>query len=122
MTKPTDNTQFNSILNHIRKLWVWLVFSFLVFSFSFSYLWSETVTFLYSKDLNLKEICSQEDFKFGKIIDYQKYKNTASVYCIYTDSSKNIRLDLNFQNNNWQVIKRILLNSEKGQLYWPIYL
>lgn len=122
MTKPTDNTQFNSILNHIRKLWVWLVFSFLVFSFSYSYLWSETVTFLYSKDLNLKEICSQEDFKFGKIIDYQKYKNTASVYCIYTDSSKNIQLDLNFQNNNWQVIKRILLNSEKGKLYWPIYL
>jgi|LakMenEpi03Aug12_release.lakeMendotaPanAssembly.Ray.scaffolds.fasta_scaffold41602_3 hypothetical protein len=122
MTKQTDNSQFNSILNHIRKFWVWVIFSLLVFSFSYSYFWSETITFFYSKDLNLKEICPQEDFKFGKIIDYQKYKNTASVYCIYTDSSKNIELDLNFQNNRWQIIKRVLLNSQKGQLYWPIYL
>lgn len=125
MMKASNENELNLVLNHVRKFWLWVVFIFFLLSLSFSYFWTEALTFVYGKNFDFTGICSQNsipDFKFAKILDYQKYKKTSTVNCIYKDPTKNSEVQLNFQDNKWQPISRTLINSEKGILYWPIYL
>ncbi|MEM1312735.1 MAG: hypothetical protein AAGF07_04705 [Patescibacteria group bacterium] len=114
----------NTLLPYLRFISALTVFIFIGFLI-FSYITAELNTRMYADQFdNLDLLCStdvNEDFKYLKVISYEKAFNRASVYCVYEDSSKNLRLDLNYRESEWQVYLTTRLNKKRN-LYWPIYL
>ena len=89
-----------------------------------SYMQTEVQTFIHSGDIDSKKLCEvgkSSSLKYSKITDYQRYKKSSEVFCIFTESQENSRLTLNLINNNWQIVSNEKLNQERA-FYWPIYL
>jgi hypothetical protein len=56
-----------------------------------------------------------------KLVKFEKYRNTAKIYCLYHDSKENKQLELNYSTTQgWRVIYTKGLQPEDG-FYWPIY-
>lgn len=56
-----------------------------------------------------------------KVLEYNKNKGDAKIYCIYPKSDQNTRFYLNYYDQKWQVITKKIINVD-GEVYWPIYL
>ena len=106
------------------KLLLWIIFFFLVLRMVFSYINTEIRTNLYlSQITNINELCQVDknpDFKYARILRLERAFNDASIYCIYEDYTKNVRLDLNYRREKWEVYLTTRLNKDSN-LYWPIY-
>ena len=115
MEKP----RFQNINNIVR----WFLVFFLAFSFLYGYLSVEILTSLRKNDVNGRQLCenSETELKYFKVINYEKFKNSAKVMCIYKDNAKNQYLELNFKGQSWTVISKEKINT-KDNFYWPIYL
>jgi hypothetical protein len=114
----------NTLSIYAKFIGILLVLIF-VGSSIFSYITAELNTNLYLASIdNVAELCSTEsnpDFKYLKIISYEKALRKAKVYCIYKDSDKNLELELNYGRSKWQAYLTTKLNKERN-FYWPIYL
>ena len=107
-----------------ERLILWFVLTMFSILCVFSYLQTELTTKYYLSEIaNWTELCnlsSNSDFKYIKVLEFEKSKGFARIFCLYKDGSKNVELDLN-KIKIWTVIKTTKLNAE-GNLYWPIYL
>ncbi len=99
---------------------------FLLLWIIYPYLQAEILTNLYISKFNVVELCQKNDQKNQiiirnvKLIGYNPDRNGAILDCLYTDSSQNIRVQLAFRKNNWEVVFVTLLNKERN-FYWPVY-
>ena len=101
----------------------------LLFSFAwsiFGYIQVELSTYLFSNNIPVAEkLCqdnsqvSSAELKYFKILYYNKGLETLSMYCIFTNSNLNLRLDIN-KNKEWRVVFASQLNKERNW-YWPLY-
>ncbi len=94
-------------------------------SLVFSYIYTEVFTKLYlteiSNQANLCETQKNSDFKYVKVLDYNRQQKTARIYCLYKDENKNLQLDLiKKEPEQWEIVLSRKLNSDSN-LYWPIY-
>jgi len=90
-----------------------------------SYIQTEIVTWAYAGQVsNIEKLCldssEKSNLKFYKILWYDKGLESATVYCIYDQSEKNTRLEIN-KNEEWRINYSTKLNKERN-LYWPIYV
>ena len=95
-----------------------------IFAAAFAYIQSEVQTFLHISDIDSKKLCTvdtKSSLKYSKIVDYQRYRKSSEIFCIFADSKENSKLGLSLINNDWQIISKQKLNRE-GAFYWPIYL
>lgn len=109
--------------HNINNIFRWVILLCFLFSISYGYLNVELLTFVNSKNIPTSTLCSEPetDFKFSKIIKYEKYKNTARIFCLYKDYRYNQFLVLNLRNETWTTVSKELANS-RFNFYWPIYL
>lgn len=115
-------SEFN--LNYMFKfVFVFGAVIFFVGAFA-AYLQTEIQTFLHAGDIDSKKLCQVGKtaiLKYTKITDYQRYKKSSEVYCIFTNSQENSRLTLNLIKDQWQIVANEKLNQDRA-FYWPIYL
>lgn len=85
------------------------------------YLRTEIATNLYQKEFNVVEICGTDEtgFKDFKIVEYQKFRKRAKVYCLFSDPEKSLLINLSLREN-WEITTSEKLNAW-GKFYWPIY-
>lgn len=95
----------------------------LLFSVFFGYIQTEVFTITYKSEFDIKAICKVDqnsDWKNFKIINFEKYRRTAKVYCIYQDSLKNSVVNLYYAEDKWSVeYFRNLRDNNSFQ--WPVY-
>lgn len=97
--------------------------AFLVITSIFAYILVETRTRLYIDEIsNVEKVCglNNNTIKFVKVLDYQKYKDYAKVYCGYKNSGNNRILEVNYRKEEWRIVLDTKVNKEKS-LHWPIY-
>jgi hypothetical protein len=103
---------------------VWIIAILAVFLVSFSYLQTElTTSYFIDKIGDWHAFCQEKenpDLKGIKILSYEKYKGQATIYCLYSDNSKNSRLLLNSVKGEWSVVFQKKLNAD-SEFYWPVY-
>lgn len=93
----------------------------------FSYAQVELNTYFFSREITeANSLCKSNlqsgdntDFKYFKILSYNKGLETASIYCIFSDSGSNSRLDIN-KTAQWRVVFSTKINQERNW-YWPLY-
>jgi hypothetical protein len=114
----------NRVVDYWRFLGVLLGIVVFVF-LTFGYISTELNTYLYASQItNVDELCStyqNQDFKYVKVLQYEKSINQAEIYCIYGDSNKNIDIDMSFEGGKWQPYLTLKLNKNRN-FYWPIYI
>jgi hypothetical protein len=152
-------------LNQTKQNLLWVFARFAVFVIIlilvfFPYLRAEVLSYRYSGNnppaINLEQVCNQDylaskdkdnskeppKFKFGKIIEYEKIRKSAKIYCLYTKSKYNTIKKLQLQTINQNrlelstdqlkdpkistdtsstVVWNVESTSEIKSLYWPIY-
>jgi hypothetical protein len=116
-------TQETETFSHIRKIFYWSLITLVTFSLLFGYISTEIQTLVHKKNFNSThclENNSDSKLKFFKIKSYEKYRNTAKIYCIFQNRYSNIEVLLNYSNDEWKVVKVDRLNTE-NKIYWPIY-
>lgn len=90
---------------------------------SIAYVRTEITTYWYKNEFNFfQNYCKPNenpDFKYFKIIQYDKSKGEARIQCIYSDGNKNMQYTLNFVNT-WSVASSVSL-VQGGTLPWPLY-
>ncbi len=114
--------------NKTLNYWGFLVGLLIILLFSsliFAYIRAETATNLYLKEIkNISELCEtaeNPDFKYAKVINYEKALTKAKVYCIYEDSSKNLELNLILEEDKGRIYLIKKINKDRN-LYWPVYI
>ncbi len=103
------------------------LFLILLFTWSiFGYVQVELNTYLFAKNIpTVEKLCKDNsleadaEFRYFKILFYNKGLETSSVYCIFTNSDLNLRLDIN-KNKEWRVVFTSQLNKDRSW-YWPLY-
>jgi predicted acetyltransferase len=65
--------------------------------------------------------CRDQEISQVKVLEFNKIKGEAKIYCIYSNNDLNSKLSLNYYDQNWKVITKKTLNVE-GEIYWPVYL
>jgi len=101
-----------------------LTFFLVTFNLGFSYVETEINTNLSLNEFNnLEELCPKKDldFKYAKVVTFEKARRFSRIYCIYEDPSKNVQLDMNHTGGKWQPYFRQNLNQDRN-IYWPIYI
>jgi hypothetical protein len=96
----------------------------LLFVLVFPYIQAETLSNLNAGEFDINRVCRADinkDFRYLKIINYEPQKNTATVYCIYKDFTKNSIVTLyNSAEKQWLI--EYTRNYKKDiRFYWPIY-
>lgn len=100
---------------------IFLVILFLIF---YPYIQAETLTSIHAQTFDIVKICKtidNDDFRKFKVINYEKQRNTAQLYCLYQDYKKNSIVTLYYtQDKGWLV--EYTRNYKKDiRFYWPIY-
>jgi hypothetical protein len=89
--------------------------------FFYPYIQTEVYSTFNQNEFDNVRFCKSEqenDFKKLKIINLEKNKNNAKIYCLYNQSSKNYSLNLFLLEGNWRVETSKSLNDG---FFWPIY-
>lgn len=114
------------VKNNSFKILILITTVLLFFIISiWSYIQAEISTAIFSSEIsNITSLCNSSNknnnLKYYKIVNYNKSVQTATIYCIYEDSSLNVKLDLN-KSDDWRIVFATKLNKEKSY-YWPIYI
>jgi hypothetical protein len=115
-------SEFN--LNYMFKFFFVIVAVIFFVGAIAAYAQTEIQTFLHKQDIDSQKLCKvgkSSNLKYSKIIDYQRYRKSSSIFCIFSDSQENSRLTLNLIGDDWQIVTNEKLNQERA-FYWPIYL
>lgn len=103
----------------------WFLTISIGFSILYAYLLVEITTLSHAKKIDLQLYCNPDqnfqNFKYSKILKFQKHRNTAKIVCIFKNPAENQLLELNLVDRKWTVVSRKFLNVDKS-FYWPIYL
>jgi hypothetical protein len=95
-----------------------------VFFIFYPYLQAETLSAIHSQTFDIPKICKTADnldFRNAKIVNYEKQRSNAQLYCLYKDRSKNSLITLYFDGSEgWQVEYTRNYKKDIG-LFWPIY-
>jgi hypothetical protein len=95
-----------------------------LFALVFPYIQAETLSNLNAGEFDVNKVCKADtnnDFRYIKIVNYESQKNTATVYCIYKDFTKNSIVTLyNSAEKQWLIEYTRNYKKDIG-FYWPIY-
>lgn len=86
----------------------------------------ELRTRLFLSDIEIaQELCQKNiasELQYMKLVDYNKSRGEARLYCVASASQDSVELILNKRDNSqgWQVITVNYVNESK-KLYWPVY-
>jgi hypothetical protein len=98
-----------------------LVFLFVTF---YPYIQAETLTNIHQQLFDINKICKVSefnDFRGFKIINFEKQRNAAQLYCLYKDYKKNSIITLFYaEKEGWQVEYTRNYKKDIG-FFWPIY-
>ena len=96
----------------------------MLFIIIYPYIQSETLTTIHKQTFDISKICKVQelqDFKNFKIINYERQRNTAQLYCLYADYKKNSIVTLYYSEvDGWLVEYTRNYKKDLG-FYWPIY-
>jgi hypothetical protein len=101
----------------------WIIGILLFVTGSYGYIRVEFNTRLHQDDLQAQERCENEKpngLKSVKVFEYERFRDYASILCVYEDSDENLLISFNYRNNEWERINVKKINEER--FYWPIYL
>jgi hypothetical protein len=88
------------------------------------YVQAETVTNLNLGQFDIAKICKTDtnnDFGYAKLVNYERQKNTATMFCIYKDYSKNSIVTLYYSAENTWLVEYARNYKKDIGFYWPIY-
>ncbi len=101
-----------------------MVFLSLLFVIIYPYIQAEILSYIHQRTFDISKICkttTNEDFSKFKVINYEKQKNSAQIYCLYQDYKKNSIITLYFaEKQGW--LTEYTRNYKKDiGFFWPIY-
>jgi hypothetical protein len=115
MIYPKD---YNSIIGVAISL-------FALFIVFFGYIQAEIFTQTYKNEFDIKTLCKTDsnwDWKDFKIIQYEKYKRNAKIYCLYQNMDKTLVINLYYTPDQNQWIVEYARNlKDENKFQWPIY-
>ena len=95
-----------------------------VFIIFYPYLQAETLSKIHEQTFDINKICNtqqNQDFRSAKIINFEKQRSKAQLYCLYGDRSKNSIVTLYYDKNlGWQTEYTRNYKKDIG-LFWPLY-
>jgi hypothetical protein len=94
---------------------------FLATLFFYPYVQTEILTLANPKEFDSTRFCRKNidpDFKSLKVVELEKFRGRAKVYCLYEKTSKNYKIDLYSGEEGWKVE---YAKSISDGFYWPIY-
>jgi hypothetical protein len=98
-----------------------LVGLFVIF---YPYLQVETLSRIHSQTFDINKICNtqqNQDFRIAKVINFEKQRSSAQLYCLYNDRSKNSIVTLYYdKSEGWQIEYSRNYKKDIG-FFWPIY-
>ena len=107
-----------------KSLTATMVFLVLLFIILYPYIQTEVLTSVHQRTFDIDKICKtaqNQDFRKFKIINYEKQRSTAQLYCLYQDYKKNSIVTLYFaQSEGWLVEYTRNYKKDIG-FFWPIY-
>jgi hypothetical protein len=89
--------------------------------FFYPYIQAEVLTGLHYSEFDQKRFCrtdTNEDFKKLKVVNFERYRGNAKIYCLFKNTRKNYALNLYYADDSWRV--EYIRNLSEGA-YWPIY-
>ena len=98
-----------------------LISLFLAIIIFYPYIQTEVFGVVHSKEFDVDRLCRKlqnTDFKTIKIINLEKHRGFAKIYCLFNDTGKNYSLTLYYVEDSWKVEYFRSLNTG---FYWPIY-
>jgi hypothetical protein len=104
----------------LLKTIIGLIIVFIVF---YPYIQAETLSIIQNSQFDKDKICkvsTNSDFRYIKIVNYERQKNTATLYCLYENTTKNSIVTLYNSNEGWLVEYTRNYKKDIG-FYWPIY-
>lgn len=101
-----------------------MIFSVLFFLFFYPYIQAETLTSIHRQTFDINKICKIQEtqgFKSFKIVNYEKQRNTALLYCLYEDYKKNSIVTLYYSDMDGWIVEYTRNYKKDVGFLWPIY-
>jgi hypothetical protein len=105
----------------ITSSMILFVIIFLIF---YPYIQAETLTNIHWRTFDIAKICKtqdNQDFSKFKLINYEKNRNTAQLYCLYQDYKKNSIVILYFAEKDGWLVEYTRNYKKDVGFFWPIY-
>jgi hypothetical protein len=105
----------------VATMMVFLTICFLVI---YPYIQAETLTNIYQQTFDINKICKTQDntdFRKFKLVNYEKQKNTAQLYCLYADYKKNSVVTLYYAEQDGWLVEYTRNYKKDIGFFWPIY-
>lgn len=107
-----------------KPIVVTMIFLVLLFVVIYPYIQAETLTNIHQQTFDIDKICrtaENDDFRKFKLINYEKQRNTAQIYCLYQDYKKNIIITLYFTEKQGWLVEYTRNYKKDIGFFWPIY-
>lgn len=107
----------------LNLMMVYILTTFAGIFFMFGYIQAELNTRLHLDRIEQASVfCEKEEQQLlsMKLVEYNRNKGDARIYCLYKNEIENRELRLSEVNGNWVISQDRLINSD-GRLVWPMY-
>jgi hypothetical protein len=107
-----------------KSVAAFMVFLLLLFATFYPYIQTEILTSVHQQTFDINSICrtsDNPDFRKFKLVNYEKQRNTAQLYCLYKDYKKNSIVTLYYADKEGWLVEYSRNYKKDIGFFWPIY-
>jgi hypothetical protein len=101
-----------------------MVFLILLFLTFYPYIQAETLTSIHQQTFDINKICKtadNQDFRKFKVVNFEKQRSAAQLYCLYGDYKKNSIVTLYYADKEGWLVEYTRNYKKDIGFFWPIY-